>query len=101
MKKTLSFLFICFCALSVKAQVQFAAIDVQHYTFAIRLNDQNDTIKGKATVSIKFLKDVDAFQLNLVKTKSDGKGMLVSAVKEEGKDIPFVKDSDVVNVKVA
>jgi len=101
MKKTLSFLFICFCALSVKAQVRLVAIDVQHYTFAIRLNDQNDTVKGRATIAIKFLKDVTTFQLDLVKTKSDGKGMLVSAVKEDGKDISFVQDSDVVNIKAA
>ncbi|WP_259065504.1 M1 family metallopeptidase [Mucilaginibacter sp. X4EP1] len=98
MKKTLSFLFICFCVLSVKAQAQFPAIDVQHYTFNLRLNDQNDTIKGRATVSIQFLKDVSAFQLNLVKTKSDGKGMLVSAVKEDGKTVAFVQDTDVVNI---
>jgi len=86
------------CSLSLKAQTQFSSIDVQHYNFAIRLNDQNDTIKGQAIVTIKFLKDVSTFQLNLVKTNSTGKGMLVSAVTEAGKNMPFTQDSDVVNI---
>jgi aminopeptidase N len=89
-------LLLLVACLPVKAQI--SAIDVQHYTFAIRLSDQNDTIKGKAAVTVKFLKDVNTFQLNLVKTKSDGKGMLVSAIKENGKNIPFLQDSDLVNI---
>ena len=97
-KSTVQILFILLCCFSAKAQVQFPAIDVQHYNFAIQLNDANDTIKGQATVKIKFLKDADAFQLNLVKTNGDGKGMLVSAVKEDAKSLSFSQDSDVVNI---
>lgn len=81
-----------------QAQVAFPAIDVQHYSFAINLNDANDTIKGQATVKIKFLKDVRTFQLNLVKINSKGKGMLVSVVTENGKNLTFSQDSDLVNV---
>ncbi len=91
-------LFILFCSLGVKAQAQLAVIDVQHYNFSIALNDQNDTIKGRATVDIKFLKDASTFQLNLVKQNSKGKGMLVSAVTENGENVAFVQDSDVVNI---
>jgi len=49
------------------AQVTFPAIDVQHYRFNITLNDENDTIKGSAAITIKFLADVSQLQLNLVK----------------------------------
>ena len=84
-----------------RAQTQFPAIDIQHYNFSIRLNDENDTIKGQAIVKIKFLKDVNAFKLNLVKTNSKGKGMLVSAITEEGKNLSFSQDSDLVNIDAA
>ena len=80
------------------AQVPGSSIDVQHYTFALQLNDDNNNIKGEATVEIKFLKDVNTFNLNLVKQNSTGKGMLVSAVKENGKAVQFAQDSDVVNI---
>jgi aminopeptidase N len=83
---------------SAKAQVQFPDIDVQHYTFRIVLNDQNDTIKGQATVDIKFLTGIKAFQLNLVKPGAKGKGMRVSSVTEQGKNISFSQDSDIVNI---
>src|SRR3984957_1357556 len=88
-------LMLCF---SANAQVQFAGIDVQHYTFRIALNDQSDTIKGQATVDIKFLNDVKVIHLNLVKPNGAGKGMLVSSVTEQGKRLTFSQDSDVVNI---
>ena len=84
------------CWLGVKAQTP--AIDIQHYNFAIQLTDANDTIKGQATVEIKFLQDAAAFQLNLVKVNSKGKGMLVSAVMENNRLVAFRQDSDVVSI---
>ena len=84
--------------LPVNAQVIFPDINVQHYTFALRLNDQNDTIQGKAAVTIKFLNDVVKFPLNLVKKNSDGTGMLVSAISEDGKNLRFEQDDDVINI---
>jgi aminopeptidase N len=96
----LSFLFFLLLGcLSLRAQNQFPAIDVQHYRFAIQLNDANDTLKGQAKVRIKFLKNVNEFQLNLVKTNSKGKGMLVTGVMEDDKIIPFMQDSDVMNIR--
>src|SRR5476651_2142812 len=96
----------CFCALLLltfaftsNAQIQFKSIDVQHYTFSIQLNDANDTIKGKAIVELKFLKNVKSFQLNLVKTNSSGKGMRVSSVKEHGQNVLFSQENDIINIK--
>ena len=83
---------------TANAQVQFPGIDVLHYTFRIGLNDQNDTIKGQATVNIKFLTDVKAFQLNLVKAGAKGKGMLVSSVAWHDKSLSFSQDSDVLTI---
>jgi aminopeptidase N len=89
---------LTFAAFSVKAQVPGSAIDVQHYTFALQLNDDNNNIKGEATVSVKFIKKASWFDLNLVKKNSTGKGMLVSAVTEKGKHLKFVQDSDAVKI---
>ncbi|WP_295674826.1 M1 family metallopeptidase [uncultured Mucilaginibacter sp.] len=99
MRRSFYFLLFLVIAFNSKAQVQFPAIDVQHYTFAIQLNDANDTIKGKAVVELKFLKDVNSFSLNLVKTKKSGKGMRVSSVYEAGHKLSFNQDSDLLIIK--
>ena len=73
-------------------------IDVQHYNFEIQLNDKNDTLKGKATVEVKFLKDVNRFQLDLVKKTGKGFGMLISTVTEDGAAVSFVQDSVAIEI---
>lgn len=83
---------------AVKAQVTFPGQDVQHYKFDIVLNDANDNIKGKADVTIKFTGNVNEPELNLVKKKANGKGMLVSSVTEAGSSIKFVQDSDLIHI---
>ena len=83
---------------SAKAQTIFPDIDVQHYTFAITLNDEDNNISGKATIEIKFLNGVSQFKLNLVKKNSSGKGMLVTEITEGQKKLKFNQDDDVVNI---
>ncbi len=100
MKTVFRYLYILLLPLcfSANAQVQIPSIDVQHYTFRIVLNDQNDTLKGHATVEIKFKKNADGFQLNLAKTNAEGKGMVVSSVFENGKSLAFSQDTGTVNI---
>jgi aminopeptidase N len=98
MQKLALAILILFSFLQSKAQTTFPTIDVQHYTFAIILNDHDDNIKGQATIDIKFIKNASAFQLNLVKTNAEGKGMTVSSIKSGGRNIAFSQDSDVVNI---
>lgn len=76
------------------AQVPGAQIDVKHYTFDIKLNDADNNIEGKATVSIRFLNGAEGFSLDLVKKNAAGKGMLVSAVTENGKPVKFTQDDE-------
>jgi aminopeptidase N len=103
MRKTLNLLFFAplVFSLTVKAQQPGATIDVQHYRFAITLNDANNIIKGQATVTAKFLKAASTFELDLSKKNSEGKGMLVTTLKENGKALKFTQDSDklVINTK--
>src|ERR1700743_1342858 len=86
------------CTIVSKAQTPFPGEDVLHYTFNLKLNDDNDIIKGKAEVTIKFTAAVPGAQLNLVKKNATGKGMLVSSVTENGKPLKFAQDSDVVHI---
>ncbi len=67
---------------------RLAKIDVQHYQFELTLNDDNDRIEGKATVTIEFKKDVDDFVLDLI-NKKNGKGMNVMRVMSAEKRIPY------------
>jgi aminopeptidase N len=98
-KYTLGLFSFCslFC-LSANAQSPGAVIDIQHYNFNIQLNDKNDSIKGQAEISLRYLKDVGSFQINLVKQKSDGKGMLVSDVTENGNPVSFHQNADDVTI---
>ncbi|MBS1501549.1 MAG: M1 family peptidase, partial [Bacteroidetes bacterium] len=81
------------------AQVPGSAIDVQHYDFNIQLNDQNNVIKGKADIDVKFLKDAGSFRIDMVKKNDTGKGMLVSSVTEAGKSVSFQQDAGAINIK--
>jgi aminopeptidase N len=76
------------------AQAPGALIDVKHYTFDIKLNDADNNIEGKATVTVKFLNGAEGFNLDLVKKNAEGKGMLVSAVTENGKPLKFIQDDE-------
>jgi len=90
--------FLLLLVSSAKAQTIFPNIDVQHYTFAITLNDNDNRISGKATIEIKFLSDVAQFKLNLVKKNNSGKGMLVTEITEGNKKLKFSQDDDVVSI---
>jgi aminopeptidase N len=99
MNKILFFFWLLIsCGIAGMAQVKPPGFDVQHYTFAIQLTDANDTIKGQATITIKALRDLTTFPLNLVKQNSKGKGMVVSEIKEGQKSLSFVQDSDEVHI---
>ncbi|RYU89249.1 M1 family peptidase [Mucilaginibacter terrigena] len=103
MRKILTLLFFVplMAGLSARAQAPGATIDVQHYRFAITLNDADNIIKGQATVTAKFLRTTKQFELDLAGQNNDGKGMLVTALKEQGRPVKFTQDSDklIINTK--
>jgi len=96
----LSLLIVLLYCIPVFAQLPGAIADVRHYSFNLQLSDENNVIKGEATVDVRYLKNSDTFNLNLVKTNKAGKGMLVSAVSENGKPVKFEQDSDDVVIYV-
>lgn len=91
---TLIFLLsVLFC----RAQVPGSAIDVQHYRFALELNDANNIIKGKATITLKVLHPANDFNIDLV-SKGAEKGMQVSSVSSNGKPVKFIQQGEVVKI---
>ena len=68
-------------------------LDVQHYTFAIELNDSNDEIKASADISVQYLQSTSSVQFDLVAKNAGGKGMKVIAVKENETSLLFEQSS--------
>jgi len=93
MFKALS-LFVLGLMACVLAKAQAPAFDVQHYRFAVQINDDNDTLRGQAKIRMKILKNMNSFQLDFAKPNDKGKGMTVSSVTEDGKNIQFSQESE-------
>src|SRR6186713_2817905 len=74
-------------------QVYNPAIDVRHYVFALNVNDSNDKIQGKATVTLVFKEDIGSFHLDLAAKNKEGKGMTVRSVTKDDQPIRFTQDS--------
>jgi aminopeptidase N len=78
---------------------RFDKIDVRHYQFELTLNDDNNKIEGKATVSVRFKQDATGFNLDLVK-ENKGRGMTVTAISEGGQKVPFEHIGNKLSLKV-
>lgn len=65
------------------------AIDVVHYTFNISLTDNNDTLKGKALISVLFTEKINTVSFDLANVNDTGRGMTVSEVTEKNQSLPF------------
>lgn len=60
-------------------------IDVLHYKFSLDLNDENDTIRGKAEITVKFLAETPVIEFDLHHPIAGNNGMF--AYKAEGSEI--------------
>ena len=67
-------------------------VDILHYSFRLTLSDETDEIFGVTTIRLKYKKDgVNSIRLDFVEQRKDlnGKGMVVEAIDENGRDIKF------------
>ena len=80
-------------ASSASAQAYNPVIDVQHYDFSIALNDDNNSIRGTAIVTLSFSQPAAQFALDLTAKNTTGKGMTVLSVSEDRRPITFTQDS--------
>lgn len=69
-------------------------LDVQHYQFSLQVTDTSDLIKGEAKITIRFLKALTRFELDLTAKTSTGKGMKVNTVQENGRSLIFQHTGD-------
>ena len=63
--------------LNVTAQ---GKIDILHYKYEIELNDNNDTIYGKAEIKVKFDRPTKYINLDFVLQNNKGKGMIIDSI---------------------
>lgn len=77
-----------FLVTSVQAQPN-SAIDVQHYTLTISVNDKSDFIEGKAVIEITFNNDLDHFSLDLTSINEEDKGMKVKSIINDEASLQF------------
>ncbi len=81
------------------ALAQNKAIDVQHYRYAISLNDSNNIIKGKAEIDFIARQVASSVYFDLTGfTNASGKGMKVMQVFEGSKALKFSQDKDHLNI---
>lgn len=80
-------LFILLLTLFTPKSYSQSAIDVLHYRFHIALNDQNDTIYGAAHIRLVVNKKTPEIALDLTAKKPGGKGMLITALVENEKNV--------------
>jgi aminopeptidase N len=102
MKNLLIFFSLCilgFNSFAQKHQDRFDAIDVQHYRFEIQLNDESNKINGLAQVTIRFKKDLNLFELDLINQEADGSGMKIIALMEGTAKVPFEHAGNKIKIK--
>ena len=80
------------------------AIDVLHYRFEVAVNDNNNEIIGKASISIQFKKsNIKQFRLDLMNQteKRKGKGMLVQSISSNHQTLNFTHAGDSLMIQLA
>ncbi len=80
------------------------AIDVLHYRFEVAVNDNNNEIIGKASISIQFKKsNIKQFRLDLMNQteKRKGKGMLVQSISSNHQTLNFTHTGDSLMIQLA
>jgi aminopeptidase N len=86
---------------SLSAQKKYwynPVLDVQHYIFALELNDGNDEITAHATISLQYLQSTSSVQLDLIGKNAGGKGIKVMAVKENETSLLFEQSSTLLKI---
>jgi len=69
---------------------RFNTIDIKHYKLAITVNDTTNNINATMAVSLKFKKNANEFQLDLVKKDSvTGKGMMIDSIYQNKVKVSF------------
>ena len=102
MKSLIHTLIVVFCsAVSTWAQRGNNFIDIQHYIFEIEVNDTTDVIDGTATIRFVTQRHANHITLELVSKKTDGKGMGIISVTENGKPLQYIHSNDSIQIHLS
>ena len=75
--------FSLFCLLNFLAPVLLLAqnpkVDILEYEFHLKLNDENDVIKGNAIIDFQYNEDADVLELDFA-AEENGKGMIIDSI---------------------
>ena len=72
---------------------RLSQLDVEHYVFNLELSDEHDTIRGEASLRIRFLKELPELHLDLVGPAPNGKGMKVQEVLKNGRALNYRQEA--------
>ena len=67
-----------FCVLLGSIAYSQPVIDVQHYKYEFGLTDESDIVKGRATITVKFLRPSDTLSFDFVTKNKGNTNMTVS-----------------------
>jgi aminopeptidase N len=70
------------------------SIDVLHYTFDLQVSDSNNVLHGHVLITLKLLIKTNLVSLDLINQTENGKGMIVSSVKENNKAVSFTHEQN-------
>lgn len=102
MRKSLLCLLCLFftCAVFGQQKAYNPAIDVQHYEFNLKISDANDSLYGRALITVRFTQKSNAIHFDLINSTDSTRGMVVTSVKENGQPLSYKHSSDVVNISL-
>ena len=90
----LVYLIFVACAITAMATNPSEQIDVIEYRFTITLNDTTDVISASAEVVFLARKNIRDFELDLINSGNDNKGMRIRQVMRNGSSLKFTHQND-------
>jgi hypothetical protein len=99
--KNLLLLFVFTQFICVFIQGQIVGLDVKKYRIELAVSDSSNEIVVSQQIDFMWAKSTGALfpVFNLIQQKSAKKGMLVTAITQDGKPITFIQRNDSLIVK--
>lgn len=92
------------CLLNFLAPVLLLAqnpkVDILEYEFHLKLNDENDVIKGNAIIDFQYNEDADVLELDFA-AEENGKGMIIDSILQNGKQLKFQHSQEKLNINTS
>jgi aminopeptidase N len=86
---------------SQHAAVYNPSIDVQHYEFNIKVSDANDSLSGRAIITVRFTEKTNTVFFDLANRNDTGRGMMVTGVKENNRPVAFTHRNNSINIQLS